>query len=433
MSGEQDFYTVKQHDSLWKIARDHQTTVADLQKLNGINDPGQIHPGQKIALNKEVVGGFRVLILDKERNPIIGLNYRLEACGKKYSGVTSKSGETKRIVTDGPFDLVHIWLQRVDQSWKKVATVISGFGNKLTVLVSGHLAIPTKTEKHPDLPAGSRPDQKGRPKPAHDSSNLPRQNSKRVNSGVESKNTKTPDGKPVAVAEGDLSELTFLKNYTGERLSDKDWKSVADDLECEVNAIRAIAKVESRGAGFDSTTKRPIILFERHIFHRKSNGKFSDKNPDISARDPYLRVRDKHGKVIPERKTQYEEADRLGKFAESDFYPAAQHVNYKRLTKAVQFEREAGLQSCSWGMFQVMGFNFAACGYKDVESFVSAMATSEVDQIRALRNFIKADKRLIKAIREKDWLSFAIGYNGQKQEGYDKKMANEYNQLTKTK
>lgn len=44
-------YTVKSGDSLSKIAKTYKTTVAALQKLNGIKNANQINVGQKIKVN----------------------------------------------------------------------------------------------------------------------------------------------------------------------------------------------------------------------------------------------------------------------------------------------------------------------------------------------------------------------------------------------
>lgn len=45
---------------------------------------------------------------------------------------------------------------------------------------------------------------------------------------------------------------------------------------------------------------------------------------------------------------------------------------YDRLEQARKIHPEAADSSASWGMFQIMGFNYAACGKKSVESFVVA-------------------------------------------------------------
>ncbi|GGG25298.1 5'-nucleotidase C-terminal domain-containing protein [Paenibacillus abyssi] len=43
-------YTVKKGDTLWKIAKMHNTTWQKLQKINKIKNPDRIYPGQKIIL-----------------------------------------------------------------------------------------------------------------------------------------------------------------------------------------------------------------------------------------------------------------------------------------------------------------------------------------------------------------------------------------------
>lgn len=56
-------------------------------------------------------------------------------------------------------------------------------------------------------------------------------------------------------------------------LSATDFIKAAKSLKCDVSAIRAVAEVESRGAGFvwfeDESEYRPKALFERHIMYRR--------------------------------------------------------------------------------------------------------------------------------------------------------------------
>ena len=271
MNPHRELYRVKKNDTLWKIARDHNTTVEELKKLNGIKNPHVIREGQQIALRKETVGGFRGLFLDKDRNPIHGVNYRLEVCGRQCTGKTSDSGETRRIVTDSPFDPVHIWLQRIDGSWKKVTTVMSGFGDKLAVLVSGHMAVSTKTEKHPVLPPNTLPDTKERPKPKYARGNPPKPGAGKSELGPKTTQAKTPEGKPVTIVEGELPNLDeFLDPFNGEVMVDSDYAWAAEQLGVELAAIKAFAKVESGGtksSGFIEYGKHkfPKILYERPV------------------------------------------------------------------------------------------------------------------------------------------------------------------------
>lgn len=50
------FYIVQPNDTLWKIARRYQTTVAQLIQSNQINDPDRIQTGQKLLIPKQFAG-----------------------------------------------------------------------------------------------------------------------------------------------------------------------------------------------------------------------------------------------------------------------------------------------------------------------------------------------------------------------------------------
>jgi len=148
-------------------------------------------------------------------------------------------------------------------------------------------------------------------------------------------------------------------------------------LHCEEAAIHAVIAVESRG-GFDGQG-RPKILFERHYFHRLTNGRFAADHPEISAR----------------QWGGYGRASR----------------QYDRLTRAIALDRQAALRSASWGMFQIMGDNFAAAGFTDVEAMVAAMMESEDRHLQAFCASVTA-RGLADALARRDWTSFARGYNG---------------------
>ena len=90
-------------------------------------------------------------------------------------------------------------------------------------------------------------------------------------------------------------------------------------------------------------------------------------------------------------------------------------------------DRAAALQSASWGMFQIMGFNYQACGYSSVESFVEDMFKSESEHLSAFVGFIKKNK-LAAALKSKNWATFAAAYNGPgyAENHYDTKMEKAY-------
>jgi hypothetical protein len=163
-----------------------------------------------------------------------------------------------------------------------------------------------------------------------------------------------------------------------EPLSRTGFRQVVNDLGVGVPELLAVLSVESKSCGF-LPDRRPIILFERHIFHKQTGGRFSAANPDISN-------------------------------PEAGGY-AGLGREYPRLEKAVKLDREAALKSASWGAGQVMGFNHKAAGFPDVESMVAAMQESEDAQIGAMGGFLKTNN-LTGFLVSHDWAKFARAYNG---------------------
>lgn len=164
-------------------------------------------------------------------------------------------------------------------------------------------------------------------------------------------------------------------------MKDADFQAAAELLGCEVAAIRAVAEVESGRGGFNPDGS-PVTLFEGHIFHRHTGGRFDESHPDLSY-PKWTKVH--YGK---------------GWQAEQD-----------RLWRAMGLDNEAALKSASWGRFQIMGFNHRACGFDTVQAFVEAMRTGEREQLLAFCAFLKTEG-IDKALRERDWTTFARRYNG---------------------
>jgi peptidoglycan hydrolase-like protein with peptidoglycan-binding domain len=184
------------------------------------------------------------------------------------------------------------------------------------------------------------------------------------------------------------------------KLTDQDFADCATALNCNPAAIRAVVSVESAGGGF-FPDGRPKILFEAKYFHKLTGGKYDKTNPNISSP-----VWDK---------TLYKGGVR----------------EWDRLNEAIALDRDAALQSASWGLFQIMGANYKACGFSNVEDFVAAMQKSEGEQLKAFVGFIRTNK-LDGFLRSRDWASFAKGYNGPgyAKNQYDKKLANAYSKYS---
>jgi hypothetical protein len=87
--------------------------------------------------------------------------------------------------------------------------------------------------------------------------------------------------------------------------------------------------------------------------------------------------------------------------------------------------------AASYGTFQILGENHAACGFTTVRGFVDAMMASENDHLTAFVRFVKSSPPLLTALRLRQWPTFARHYNGPKyaKNGYDAKMKSNYDML----
>jgi hypothetical protein len=178
----------------------------------------------------------------------------------------------------------------------------------------------------------------------------------------------------------------------GKPLSEAGLVQAANELDVGLPALWAVMTVETKGCGF-LADRRPQILFERHIFHKRTNGKFDVTAPDLSNRI-------------------------------AGGYGASGAFQYARLARAIGLDRTTALESTSWGLGQVMGFNATETGFPDVEAMVTAMCESEDSQFEAMVAFIKKNN-LSQYLRHGDWPHFAFHYNGPdfQKKGYDTNLA----------
>lgn len=174
-----------------------------------------------------------------------------------------------------------------------------------------------------------------------------------------------------------------LKGKNMKTLTRVDFLSAATLLAVDVATIMAVAEVESSGSGF-FLDGQPKILFEAHVFHKRTDGIYDASHPNLSS-------------------PTWNKALYLGGTQE--------HV---RLAEAAKLDRTAALESASWGMFQIMGFNWQRCGFADLQSFINAMYESEGAQLKAFCAFVKSSN-LDDELQRGDLLAFALGYNGPKQ------------------
>jgi N-acetylmuramidase/Papain family cysteine protease len=183
------------------------------------------------------------------------------------------------------------------------------------------------------------------------------------------------------------------------------WKSLSQSLMVEEAALRAVAAVESSGSGFLAPpSELPKVLFEGHAFHRLTQGQFDEVEPTLS---------------FPKWTREH--------------YSGTAAGEWKRLERAKGLDRSAALQSASWGMFQIMGFNYSLCGFSNVDAFVVTQCSGADGQLESFARFIARDVFLF-ALRKHDWARFASLYNGPAfaKNQYDRKLAEAYDAFSVT-
>lgn len=169
-----------------------------------------------------------------------------------------------------------------------------------------------------------------------------------------------------------------------------------------VPALKAIIEVECKGSGFNSDGT-PVILYERHKFYEGLRAiKWFTKSREWYSLYPDLCNPTSGG---------------YGKYSEQ----------HGKLTRAANLNRDVALESCSWGMGQVMGYHWKSLGYKSLQEFINSMYRSEYDQVDAMCRYLSVNG-LIKYITAKDWVSVALRYNGKayKKNNYDVKLRDAY-------
>ena len=212
--------------------------------------------------------------------------------------------------------------------------------------------------------------------------------------------------------DGEVGRKTWTKlinlgksRISNSGISDQDYENAANELDVEVEVVKAIKDVESSGSGY-VFSNHPVILFEGHVFWKeldKCNGTPS----------------------------KYSDSDILYQKWTKDHYVSGV-AEYVRLKKARDINIDAANASASWGLFQIMGKNFKDCGCKSVEEFVTRMCTSEGEQLKLFVEYIKKRKlhQYLKPGHTGNipCAEFARRYNGReyKKNQYDTRLENAY-------
>lgn len=192
-----------------------------------------------------------------------------------------------------------------------------------------------------------------------------------------------------------------FRNRQAAPVSGDDIRALALRLGCTERQIKAVAKVESGGAGWDNTGLL-ACLWERHYGWKR----FRILVPFLSDPKP-------GGYTI--------DADRDGI-----------NDSWEKVADAVLAfgEPNMAFECASWGKFQIMGAWWEKLGYRSAIDFVWGMSRSEAAHYEAFARFLETFG-LVNALRQvsgapADCLALARGYNGKRQKGYDARIAAAY-------
>lgn len=189
-----------------------------------------------------------------------------------------------------------------------------------------------------------------------------------------------------------------------ERLTEQDYREVAERLGIEVATIKAVVEIEA-GPSHEGFFKPglPLINFDMSMF-KKFAGR---KGLDLS------RYYKSHAVVFSRPNAAR--------------YGSTQAGQQERLRVARTIDDAVAVKGCFWGMFQIGGFNWKKCGCESIEEFVERMSRSEREQLELFADFV-INSNMLPALKAKNWSSFARAYNGTSalKRGYHTRLANSY-------
>lgn len=197
-----------------------------------------------------------------------------------------------------------------------------------------------------------------------------------------------------------LPEADIATRY--DKLTEEDFRLVAQELGVEVAAIKAVVIIEAgtQMKGFWAPGI-PVINFDRSMYNR-----FRSKAGGKPAK----------GESVPAGLTGYARQE------------------WTLLINARKVNDRGANMGTFWGMFQIGGFNYKLCGCETVDEMVKLMSDSELQQLELFAAFIK-NSGMLSALKSKNWAEFARKYNGPgyARRGYHTRMANAYSKFKNQK
>ncbi|MBP7693793.1 MAG: DUF3380 domain-containing protein [Anaerolineales bacterium] len=182
--------------------------------------------------------------------------------------------------------------------------------------------------------------------------------------------------------------------------------ALSAELQVEPAAAVAVFAVESGGNCFDPVTKKVVIRFENQIFFDQ----WGKRHPDLFAQhftfNPAQRWLDHKWRPTPGEPWRP---------AELPNFHGNQGREWEVFSFAQTLDDTAAKMSISLGAPQIMGFNYASCGYESVQEMFAAFAAGERSQVIAFFDFVQGpstNSRSVLALQTQDFNAFAARYNG---------------------
>lgn len=205
----------------------------------------------------------------------------------------------------------------------------------------------------------------------------------------------------VSLSLNQLDSIGIDENERYLHLTEHDFEIVAEELDVEVAAIKAVVEIEAGKAmkGFWAPGI-PVINFDRTMY--------------LKYRNKVASTAGAKGETVPPGLTGYALKE------------------WKELIAARKTNAQGANMGTFWGMFQIGGFNYKLCGCESVDEFVKRMAYSELEQLQLFAMFI-TNTGMVESLRKKNWSAFARKYNGPSyaKRGYHTKMAKAYARYSK--
>ena len=211
---------------------------------------------------------------------------------------------------------------------------------------------------------------------------------------------------------GPITQSKVFDYINKKYLTEDDYVRAARKTDLEISVVKTVTAVEALQFGFYNNGL-PITLFERHVFYQQLCKYRGD--------DFANKIADRYSDICNPSSGGY----------------TGGKSELQRLDRARSIDEDCALLSASYGLFQIMGFNYRQAGYKTVNEYYEAICVSEDNQLDAFVNYLllDKDKSLLTNLKKKDFTAFAKEYNGpgykKHKEPYDVKMQRIYKELSK--